>query len=47
MGCAAEDVEFLIGFALQTEPEVDDLDVLRGHVHEDVVELEVAVSVVL
>ena len=47
VGCTAEDVEFLIGFALQTEPEVDDLDVLRGHVHEDVVELEVAVSVVL
>lgn len=47
VGCAAEDVEFLICFALQTEPEVDDLDVLRGHVHEDVVELEVAVSVVL
>ena len=47
VGGAAEYVEFLICFALQTEPEVDDLDVLRGYVHEDVVKLEVAVSVVL
>ena len=45
--CPTEYVQFFIRAHLLTESEVNDLDVLGGHVHEDVVQLEIAMRVAL
>ena len=45
--CATKHVEFVIGSRLETEAEVDNLDVLAGRVHQNVVQFEVSVRVPL
>jgi hypothetical protein len=43
--CAAEDVQLFRLTCFQAETEVNDLDLLRSGVHEDVVKLQIAVNV--
>lgn len=43
--CSAENAQLLVGGSLQTETEIDNFNRLGRRVHQDVVKLEVSVSV--